>query len=435
MSEHKKIPVGKVKRAGKFARTGLKVGGNYIKHYAKKAVGIEVEREELDKENAEQIFETLGELKGSALKMAQMLSMEKDMLPSAYTEVFSMSQNKAPAMSGPLVAQSFRKYMGKSPHQFFDTFEKESVHAASIGQVHKATKDGKGLAVKIQYPGIAESIYSDIRMVKPFALNILGMREKDLKPFFEEVEERLGEEIDYIHELDKSVELSEACAHLPGMKFAQYYKDWSSERVLTMDWIEGMSWQDFLAMDPPQELRDKVGQCLWDFFNYQVHELRMTHADPHPGNILLQADGTLTILDFGCVKEIPNDFYQAFFDLLDPAVMNNDAELEKRLIALEMYYADDSPKDRALFEPVFKKAIALLTEPFEKGEFDFGDQEFFDRAYAFVWEMKSRLDIIRNGKPRGSRHVVFVNRTYLGLFKLLQDLKAKVKTRFDGFGE
>ena len=152
VKEQEAIPVSKVQRAAKFISTGAKVGGNYVKHYAKKMVNPAMDKEELHLTNATDIYNSLSELKGSALKVAQMMSMDKNLLPRAYQDKFTMAQYSAPPLSYPLVVKTFQKYFGKSPEGVFDTFTRSAVNAASIGQVHQATKNGKTFAVKIQYP-------------------------------------------------------------------------------------------------------------------------------------------------------------------------------------------------------------------------------------------------------------------------------------------
>ncbi len=173
------IPTGKIGRASKLVKTGVKIGGNYAKYYGNKLVSPNLTRDRLDEDNAEDIYDGLKTLKGSALKVAQMLSMEKNMLPRAYVEKFSLSQFSVPPLSAPLVRKTFKKYLGKYPEEVFETFEKNAINAASIGQVHKASLDGKPLAVKIQYPGIAESISSDLALVKPIALKMFNIKGKD----------------------------------------------------------------------------------------------------------------------------------------------------------------------------------------------------------------------------------------------------------------
>ena len=146
-----KIPTSKIERASKFISTGAKIGVNYLKYYGDKITKTEEEaKENLNNNNATDIYDGLKELKGSALKVAQMLSMEKNILPAAYVEKFSLSQFQVPPLSAPLVNKIFKTQFGQKPTDLFDDFNSESTNAASIGQVHKAWKDGKELAVKIQ---------------------------------------------------------------------------------------------------------------------------------------------------------------------------------------------------------------------------------------------------------------------------------------------
>ncbi|MEL7063804.1 MAG: AarF/UbiB family protein, partial [Bacteroidota bacterium] len=192
-----RIPTSKIQRTGKFVRTGFKVGRNYLNHYSKKLIKPDLDREQLDERNAKDIYDTLSQLKGSALKVAQMLSMDRGVLPAAFSNQFSQAQHKAPPLSGPLIVKTFRKYFGKSPSEIYDSFEMEAAHAASIGQVHRATKDGEKLAIKIQYPGVKDSVISDLNLVRPVARRMFGWQDRDLDVYFEEVKARLVEETDY----------------------------------------------------------------------------------------------------------------------------------------------------------------------------------------------------------------------------------------------
>ncbi len=186
------IPTSKIGRAGNLLKAGAKVGINYIKYYGEKLTKDEAEaRANLHEQNATDIYDSLKELKGSALKVAQMLSMEKNLLPAAYVDKFSLSQFSVPPLSAALVRKTFRQYFGKNPEDIFDDFSPESINAASIGQVHQAMKNGKKLAVKIQYPGVKESISSDLKMVKPIAMRMFNIRKEGSEKYFEEVEQKL----------------------------------------------------------------------------------------------------------------------------------------------------------------------------------------------------------------------------------------------------
>ena len=428
VKEQGSIPVSKVQRAAKFISTGAKVGGNYVKHYAKKMVNPSMNKDELHQNNASDIYNSLSELKGSALKVAQMMSMDKNLLPRAYQDKFTMAQYSAPPLSYPLVVKTFQKYFQQTPEQLFDTFTRSAVNAASIGQVHQATKGGKTLAIKIQYPGIADSVSSDLRLVRPFALRLLNMNEKELDHYMGEVEERLLEETDYNLEIARSREISEACAHIPNIRFPKYYDALSSEQIITMDWIEGKHIKEWMDTQPSQAARNQVGQALWDFYHHQVHNLNQVHADPHPGNFIIQEDGTLGIIDFGCVKVIPKDFYTGYFSLIKKDLLINEAELNQIFYDLEFISNKDTDVEKAFFSAIFSEMISLLGTPFHVEKFDFSDNGFFNQIFQLGDRIANDKMFRKSNQARGSRHGLYVNRTYFGIYNLLNQLQAEVVT-------
>ena len=428
VKEQGSIPVSKVQRAAKFISTEAKVGGNYVKHYAKKMVNPSMNKDELHQNNASDIYNSLSQLKGSALKVAQMMSMDKNLLPRAYQDKFTMAQYSAPPLSYPLVVKTFQKYFQQTPEQLFDTFTRSAVNAASIGQVHQATKGGKTLAIKIQYPGIADSVSSDLRLVRPFALRLLNMNEKELDHYMGEVEERLLEETDYNLEIARSREISEACAHIPNIRFPKYYDALSSEQIITMDWIEGKHIKEWMDTQPSQAARNQVGQALWDFYHHQVHNLNQVHADPHPGNFIIQEDGTLGIIDFGCVKVIPKDFYTGYFSLIKKDLLINEAELNQIFYDLEFISNKDTEVEKAYFSSVFSEMIALLGTPFHVEKFDFSDNDFFNQIFQLGDRIANDKMFRKSNQARGSRHGLYVNRTYFGIYNLLNQLHAEVVT-------
>jgi len=423
--EQNSIPTSKVERSAKFVKTGFKVGGNYIKHYSKKLFNPAMDRTELNEDNAADIYESLSELKGSALKVAQMLSMDKNILPKAYVDQFSQSQYNAPPLSGPLIVQTFRKYFGKSPEQIYDKFNLRSTNAASIGQVHEAELNGQKLAIKIQYPGVGDSISSDLKLIKPFAFRLLGMSEKELNVYMREVEERLVEETDYELEVRRSIEFSTACAQLDNIVFPTYYPELSSKRIITMSWLEGMHLKEFMLTNPSQELRNQIGQALWDFYNYQQHELRAVHADPHPGNFLILPDGQLGVIDFGCIKEMPEDFYYPFFSLTSTNLLDNKEETIKAFRKLEMILPNDSPQQIEFYYGMYHKMISLFAKPYMSSTFDFSETAFFEELYGFGEQIAKMPEF---KQARGVKHFIYVNRTNFGLYNILNELKAQVKT-------
>ena len=430
MKEFDRIPVSKVQRASKFISTGARIGKNYLKHYGKKLINGEANREELHLDNANDIYNSLSELKGGALKVAQMLSMDKNLLPTAYQQKFAMAQYSAPPLSYPLVVNTFKKYLGKGPTEIFDTFTTKATNAASMGQVHQASLNGKKFAVKIQYPGVGDSVKSALAMVKPIALRMFKLNPVEYDEFIHEVESRMLEETDYALELKRSIELSEKSKHLRNVFFPTYYPEFSSEKILTMDWIEGRPLGEILNTDIPKAQRDKLGQALWDFYHFQMHTLRAVHADPHPGNFLITADYQLGIIDFGCVKVIPDTFYDQYFKLLDVDVLTNVEKREKTFRDLRFIHPEDTKQEEEFFRAIFMKLVELLGRPFQSDTFDFSDDAYFDELYSFGEKLSTMKELRESKRARGVGEAVYLNRTYFGLYTILHDLKAKISTRW-----
>jgi predicted unusual protein kinase regulating ubiquinone biosynthesis (AarF/ABC1/UbiB family) len=419
------IPITKIQRATKIVKTGAKVGVNYIKYFGNRITQEQEQaKKTLDNANADDIYDGLKNLKGSALKVAQMLSMEKSIMPATYVEKFSLSQFSVPPLSPALVNKTFRKYFGKSAHEIFDKFDATSVNAASIGQVHQAEKEGKKIAVKVQYPGVAGSISSDLSLIKPIAIRMFNIKGKDSDKYFKEVEEKLIDETNYILEVDQSIEIAAACKHIPNMRFPEYYKEYSTDRIISMEWMNGLHLTEFAAQNSDPVLANKIGQSLWDFYMYQIHVLRKMHADPHPGNFLVSKEQELIALDFGCMKSLPDEFYYPYFTLSEKENINNRSLFEKKLYELEILRPDDSKKELEFFKDVFYDLLSLFTQPFHTDYFDFSNKTFFDALSNMAQEFAQKTELRKYNGNRGSKHFIYVNRTFFGLYNLMHELKA-----------
>ena len=411
-----------------MVKTGIKIGGNYIAYYGEKMVNPELNRDKLNENNAEDIYDGLKNLKGSALKVAQMLSMDKSIMPQQYVEKFSLSQFSVPPLSAPLVRKTFKKYFNQYPDELFDTFSPDAINAASIGQVHKATKNGLNLAVKIQYPGVAESISSDLTMVKPIATRMFNLKGKDKEKYFKEVEDKLYEETNYVLELEQSISISEKCAAIKNLRFPSYYPEFSCDKILTMEWIDGKHLSEFAKINTDEVKGDKIGQALWDFYMFQMHHLREVHADPHPGNFLIDKNDNLVAIDFGCIKKVPLEFYVPYFELASPAVIDNPVIFNEKLYELEILRLDDSKEEIEYFTKMFHELLSLFTLPFHGEFFDFSDEVFFGNIATMGEKLTKDTQLRKMNGNRGSKHFLYINRTFFGLYNLLHDLKARVTT-------
>jgi len=425
MNKIDSIPTGKMQRVTKLVTTGVKVGGNYLKYYGEKVVNPSLTKDKLHESNASDIYDGLKELKGSALKVAQMLSMEKNLLPQSYVDKFSLSQFSVPPLSAPLVRKTFKTYFKQYPEELFDTFSPDSINAASIGQVHKATKDGRDLAVKIQYPGIRESIGSDIALVKPIAVRMFNLQGTS-DEYFQEVEEKLTEETDYKLEISQSMKVIEDCEKIDNLLFPKYYPEYSSDKIITMDWMNGIHLSEFCSSNASQEQRNKVGQTLWNFYMYQIHQLKKFHADPHPGNFLVDENDNLIAIDFGCMKEIPNDFYVPYFEVSTKESLNDMDYFTKKLYELEILKSSDTPRELDFFTNLFHDLLSVFTQPIQAVVFDFAQPEFQTQIAVLSEKFSSDKTLRKMNGNRGSKHFIYVNRTFFGLYSLMAEIKAKV---------
>jgi len=324
------------------------------------------------------------------------------------------------------VLRTFKRPFGKHPLELFDTFTQDAVAAASIGQVHKATKDGKTYAVKIQYPGVAQSLKSDLGFLRPVARRMLDMNPQTLDRYLQEAEARLLEECDYELELTRSMVLSKATEHFEDLHFPTYYPELSSSHIITMDWIEGQPLDAWLNTNPSQQDRNHIGQALWDFLHFQVHELRDFHADPHPGNFLVK-DGNLHVLDFDCVQSLTPDFHQADFTLLLPGLLEDKSQLEHCLQELEILIESDSPKDTEAILKAVRYSLELLGRPYRSETFDFSDPEYLAAIYQMGEDNRSDPELSGIDTSRGNADALYVNRAFFGLYNFLGRIGAMIQ--------
>lgn len=380
--------------------------------------------EEYFRKNADQIFKTVDKLKGVPLKVAQILSLDSEIVPEAGSEVLSKSQHSASPLSYQMVWSSFLRTLDRGPDEIYEHFSKTAACAASIGQVHKATHNGHDYAVKIKYPGIEKTFEADLKFLRPL-LGFIGFPSSVAQRFTAEIHERLLEEADYQFELRRSVEISTACKDkIENVRFPGYYPDVSSSEILTMDWIDGIPLDQFANSDASQAERDRIGQALWDFTFYQIHELHLFHADPSPGNYLVK-DGQLWVLDFGCTKEIDEATFRAQFAPLKQGVLDSD---EKLVSALEGLTDDfDREKHYEIFTTAGKSTVEILSRPFRSEQFNFGDPQFIKDVFGIHHTLTRDPELRRGIGFSTSADGIFLSRTWLGLYRLLARIKANVQ--------
>ncbi|MDA7744773.1 AarF/UbiB family protein, partial [bacterium] len=207
----------------------------------------------------------------------------------------------------------------------------------------------------------------------------------------------------------------------------KFKKKLSGKRVITMTWLNGLSLADWVKTNPSQKERNRIGQALWNFYQYQIHELKFVHADPHPGNFIITDEGSLGVIDFGCIKELPLDFYKSYIKLLEYSREMESLEFKETLIELGLYDSKASLKERELILSTFPEMFELVGRPLMSNTFDFGSDDYFKEIYT-KGEALSKNSDMRGLSAQGSKHFIYFNRTYFGLYQLLNQLKANIDT-------
>ncbi|TMK88676.1 MAG: AarF/ABC1/UbiB kinase family protein, partial [Actinobacteria bacterium] len=320
------IPQGRLRRTAPLAAISARAAGDGVVDVLRRRLkGERGASLEFHVRNAERYADVLSRSKGVLMKAGQILSFVDT------SAALASLQADAEPMEPVLVAAVVESELGRPPEEVFADFCPEPIAAASIGQVHAARlHDGTEVAVKVQYPGVADAISDDLantELLFTFVKIAKGVvpqaRNFDVRAVADEIAERIAEEVDYGIELANQMEFA---AHYRGHPFArvpEVFPELSSDRVLTMEMVHGRRWTEIDDVD--QALRDRWGEVVYRFFFGSVARFGMFNADPHPGNYLFHDDGTVTFLDFGCVKRLSPTAQRGFFDM-PAAAIDNDAD-------------------------------------------------------------------------------------------------------------
>src|ERR1700722_10248000 len=325
------LPHRAVTRTAKLASLPVGIAGRAAIGFGKRLGGrpAEIVAQELQQRTAEQIFRVLGELKGGALKLGQALSIFEAALPpeiaGPYRATLTKLQESAPPLPAATVHKVLAQDLGPDWRSEFAEFDDKPAAAASIGQVHRAVwRDGRQVAVKIQYPGAGKALSNDFtqlsRVGMLFGILMPGL---DVKPMLEELRARVVEELDYRLEAEAQQAFADALAGDPDIMVPNVVA--ATDHVLVSEWMEGTPLAEIISAGTPEQ-RNEAGMRLVRFLFSGPARAGMLHADPHPGNFRLLPDGRLGVLDFGAVDRLPDGLPLIFGRLL--WLMHNDGDIE-----------------------------------------------------------------------------------------------------------
>lgn len=371
-----RVKSSKFERVFKLGSVGAGVAASSIASKLKNIVtgsgDDDAELSEAYRKNADKMALVLGQLKGASMKVGQMLSADPEALPPEFAESLSSLQRDAPPMTYNTVKEVIETALDRPLDLVFKTFDPEPVGAASIGQVHRATLDtGEDVAIKVQYPGVSDALESDLDTLKNMLVwgRPFVAKEK-LDRYFEEIREVLMTEANYVQEAEN---LARFNVHLEGrddIVVPKPYLEHTRKNVLVMQYMEGEKLDHALERMEP-DARDEMLYRWLALFVWMFHELNELHADPHPGNFLLQEDGTLALLDFGCVKHFEPRFADGMMEVVTTTWSD---EPERALEIYEELGFGDARLDISKIDPhVLAEYHGIVLAPFiQPGEFSFG---------------------------------------------------------------
>ena len=406
------IPTGRVSRFFRMGRLSSTVSTSYLGQKIKGAfMDEETRNRELLKthlRNAARMAETMGNLKGAVMKVGQMISLGDDeLLPPEATEILKVLQSSAPYLPFPRIKQRVEVELEGKLEDLFAEFDEEPLAAASLGQVHRARLiDGTEVAVKVQYPDIDKTIHSDLANVKTMltASGVLG-KAYDLDPYFRELEEMLVDELDYVQEAVNLVRMRELFRDEPHLTIPRYFPERSTERVLTMELAHGMTMDEFLAEDPPQEARNRAGWVIVNLILKGFLLYRTMHADPQAGNYLFHADGSMVLLDYGCIKRFERSFTVDFARALRAQLAHDRDAVIDAYIKLGYIKPNCGPRTRTAFWEISEIYARPITRD---RDYTFGSEALAEIGKNLVMKHPACL----NFHPPG--FVVYLHRTLIG---------------------
>ena len=404
------------KLGGLAGKVGASLLGSRLKQLGRSPDEREQERAEALVKNASRVVETLGEMKGAAMKVGQMLSLHDGLLPAEVAEVLEPLQGQAPKVPFAAMQEAAHRELPNFD-ELFESLEPEALAAASIGQVHRGRmRDGREVVVKIQYPKIDDAVRADLTNLRRLLKSLFALvSEADFDPVWAEVKERLLEEIDYENEARQLRSMAELWSDRDGVVIPEVIEAATTRRVLTLSYEPGLSAEE--AERRPQELKNRWGVQLFEFLMQGLMLDRLIHADPNLANFAFRDDGSLVVYDFGCLKRVPETLARGYARLALVAVDGDVRDVPEILLEMGVFDEAGGPLGRDLTDTYVElfSEIFRASPPYRFGE----NEELYDVLMKHGMETWSQqLDI------RFPQDIIFVQRALSGHYGNLCRLDA-----------
>ena len=420
-SDNKNMPTGRLARLAKMSGLSTAISSSYM---VQKVKGVFQDEEgrarskmEAHVRNAERMVETMGNMKGAVMKLGQMLSLGDDAhVPKEFRDVISKLQASAPTLPFDQVYDAVVANLGGAqPDTVFAHIDAEPLAAASLAQAHRARlRTGEDVVIKIQYPGVADTVTSDLRNLKSMieTSGIVGKR-FNLDETFLEVEEMLAVELDYVQEADSLEAFARIMANRPRVAIPRLYRQYCTPRMLVMEYMPGLSLEEWLAQGPSQAEKDQLGIDMVDNFFFSYFNHRMIHADPQLGNFRFREDGTIVMLDFGCVKVFDSSFVNGYSELIRATWRQDRPRLLRGLHQMGFI---DAPEPSPLAD-YLERFANLMMKGFMRDE----PSSFIGDEYPAAIKALSLDPILLQG-VKFPRAIIYLDRVHMGNYFLMRRL-------------
>ena len=418
------VPVGAFRRLRVLGTLPAEIGAAYLfrwlRGWFKDADENKRQLAETHWRTALRVLDSMSFLRGATMKVGQMLANFPDIVPQAFVETLERLHFDAPPMHWSLLKEMVHNELGGDPEDRFAAFDQRAFAAASIGQVHRARlKTGEEVAVKIQYPGIARTIRQDFRNLFFFLLPArLGRDWENTKEQFEDLRVRLERETDYEQEAAMQQRVRALFREDDGIVVPRIFPEHCTARVLTMDYLPGMTLDEFVATNPSQEERNQFARLILRAWYRMLYAGRLFYADIHPGNFLFMGDGRLGLIDFGFMLELDDTMWQHFREIDRPQTTGR---REDRITAMKLWHGiSDDPAHQDWLRLTEELCDWFWKCRYGRGEFDFGDEADFRHGVDLM------VQIARKRYSRGRPYQPVIAKQTFGIRSLLYRLKAKI---------
>ena len=404
-------------RLKRYAKVTGAVGGIAARVAGQRYLGLNLGRQEMPAD----LKSALGNLKGPVMKVAQILATIPDALPDEYVEELRQLQSNAPSMGRLFVKRRMSAELGKDWQNSFNSFNQEAVAAASLGQVHKAESlDGQTVACKLQYPDMNSAVEADLKQLR-LAMSIYQRYDNAINAseIYKELSARIREELDYIREgrnmaLYRLMLANEETVHVPDL-----IETASTDRLLTMTWLDGVPILDFIKNNPQLEMRNRVAENMFHAWYIPFYLYGIIHGDPHLGNYSIRPNGDINLLDFGCIRVFPPTFVKGVIDLY---IGLRDGDEELAVNAYRTWGFENLDRDtidvlnhwaRFVYSPLMEDKVRRI-------------QETNSGVYGKEVVEKVHKELRRLNGVKPPREFVLMDRAAIGLGSVFLHLNAEV---------